>query len=107
MPPRATVPLYKLLPSIRRETGAETGYFDAGRMLVAETPVNLVAFAPFAYPARLNENKAALLANYLSTLAAAREGALVTPAAEWLLDNHHIVEESFRHLRRDLVLRYY
>ena len=29
-------------------------------------------------------------------------GELVSPAAEWLLDNHHIVDDGFRHLLRDL-----
>lgn len=92
---------------IRRESGAEAGYAEPGAVLAQEDRVHLVGFAPFAYPARLGANKAALLANYSDILAATRTGELVTPAAEWLIDNHYVVEESFRHLKRDLVPRYY
>nr|MCU0789986.1 protein ndvB [Nitratireductor sp.] len=45
--------------------------------------------------------------NYLATADAARNRMAITPAAEWLLDNHHIVEENIRHVRRDLKPGFY
>ena len=38
---------------------------------------------------------------------AAGEGHTVTPAAEWLLDNYHLVEEQIREIRDDLPSGYY
>lgn len=83
-------------PSLRR----------AGEEL-AEGHPDLPEFHPFDIFARMEDNQAAILANYLAIQAAARDQTLITPAAEWLLDNHHVVEENFRHLRRDLTPRFY
>ncbi|QPM90549.1 Cyclic beta-(1,2)-glucan synthase NdvB [Pseudooceanicola algae] len=92
---------------IRRETGAELGFLHAGKTLSREVPVALIGFTGVAYPDRLLQNRAAVLANYTRIVAAVRDAELISPAAEWLLDNHYVVEESFRHLKRDLVPRYY
>jgi cyclic beta-1,2-glucan synthetase len=39
--------------------------------------------------------------------AAVAEGSPVTPAAEWLLDNYHVVEEQIREIREDLPPSFY
>ena len=49
--------------------------------------------------ARLIDNQAAIRRNYLDTIAAEERGDTITPAAEWLIDNHHMVEENLRQLR--------
>tara|TARA_R110000868_G_scaffold198474_3_gene444845 strand:+ start:28781 stop:37135 length:8355 start_codon:yes stop_codon:yes gene_type:complete len=92
---------------IRQEFQDDDGFFVAGARLAKESPVTLEAFSGLRYPARMESDKAALLKNYLAIAQAARNEAIITPAAEWLLDNHHIVEENFRLLRGALVPKYY
>jgi cyclic beta-1,2-glucan synthetase len=56
---------------------------------------------------RINDNAKALRAAYhrLSTAAGAREA--ISPAAEWIIDNYHIVERQVREIRIDLPPGYY
>ncbi len=76
---------------------------EVGVQLAEEETHRLPFFQPFKLRRRIEDNQSAILRNYRSTLSAVRNNSAITPAAEWLLDNHHIVEENFRHLRRDLV----
>ncbi len=57
--------------------------------------------------ARLRDNEAVLLAAYRDIAAATGEGRAISPAAEWLLDNYHIVEEQIREIRDDLPPSFY
>ncbi|WP_425905627.1 GH36-type glycosyl hydrolase domain-containing protein [Nitrobacter sp. TKz-YC02] len=57
--------------------------------------------------ARLSENAAALLAAYRICASDLESGRGVVPAAEWLLDNYHLVEEQIREVRADLPPGYY
>ena len=57
--------------------------------------------------ARLRDNESALLAAYRAIGAAVGEGRPITPAAEWLLDNYHLVEEQIREIRADLPPGFY
>jgi cyclic beta-1,2-glucan synthetase len=56
---------------------------------------------------RLGENAATLLAAYKASAAELETGHGVTPAAEWLLDNYHLVEDQIREIREDLPPGYY
>ena len=56
---------------------------------------------------RLNDNAAALLAAYREICAAIAEGKTITPAAEWLVDNYHLVEEQILQTRADLPPGFY
>ncbi|OLL27246.1 glycosyl transferase [Burkholderia sp. SRS-W-2-2016] len=56
---------------------------------------------------RLNDNAAVLLAAYRASAAELERGRTVEPAAEWLLDNYHLVEEQIREIRDDLPPGYY
>ncbi len=56
---------------------------------------------------RLKDNEAVLLAAYREVGRTSRAGQVATPAAEWLLDNYHLVEEQIREVRDDLPPRYY
>jgi len=56
---------------------------------------------------RLADNERVLLEAYRSIAKAADEGRPITPAAEWLLDNFHLVEQQVREVRTDLPPGYY
>ncbi len=56
---------------------------------------------------RLNDNAAELVKCVREITAAIGEGKPVTPAAEWLIDNYHLVEEQIRQTRADLPPGYY
>ncbi|WP_145592063.1 GH36-type glycosyl hydrolase domain-containing protein [Yersinia rochesterensis] len=57
--------------------------------------------------ARLDDNANTLLAAYRASAAELEKGRAVVPAAEWLLDNYHLVEEQIREIRDDLPPGYY
>ena len=48
-----------------------------------------------------------LLGAYRSSATALRAGQSVTPAAEWLLDNYHLVEQQIRQITDDLPPGFY
>lgn len=56
---------------------------------------------------RLEDNGRKLVAAYRSLVEAIRNGRAISPAAEWLVDNFHIVEEQLREIRQDLPKSYY
>lgn len=56
---------------------------------------------------RLEENGRKLIASYRALAEAIRNERSITPAAEWLVDNFHIVEEQLREIRQDLPRGYY
>ncbi len=57
--------------------------------------------------ARVRENGRVLLEAYRSIAVAIREERAITPAAEWLVDNFHVVEEQIREIRDDLPRGFY
>ena len=57
--------------------------------------------------ARLRDNHRVLLEAYRAIAVAIREERVITPAAEWLIDNFHIVEEQIHEIRDDLPSGYY
>ncbi|HKR11781.1 MAG TPA: glucoamylase family protein [Pyrinomonadaceae bacterium] len=56
---------------------------------------------------RLEDNGRRLEAVYKALVEAIRNGRAISPAAEWLVDNYHIVEEQLREIREDLPKSYY
>ena len=56
---------------------------------------------------RLEENGRVLLAAYRDIAEAMRQESAISPAAEWLVDNFHIVEDQLREIREDLPAGYY
>ena len=56
---------------------------------------------------RVQDNARVLLAAYRSGAQALEAGQPITPAAEWLLDNFHIVEQQLRQIEDDLPPSYY
>src|SRR2546423_4916770 len=56
---------------------------------------------------RLEENGRKLIAVYQELAESIRSVHVISPAAEWLVDNFHIVEEQVREIREDLPKSYY
>ncbi|MGD0961523.1 MAG: hypothetical protein ABSB19_17070, partial [Methylomonas sp.] len=56
---------------------------------------------------RVRENAHLLFEAYKSVNARVREQQAITPAAEWLLDNFHIIEEQIGNIHADLPESYY
>ena len=56
---------------------------------------------------RLADNGEVLLASYRELSKAIREEVLLTPAAEWLVDNFHLIERQVREIRENLPPSYY
>ncbi|MDP5215493.1 hypothetical protein ORJ66_20825 [Pseudoalteromonas tunicata] len=56
---------------------------------------------------RLDANATALLDAYYESAAELERSENVVPAAEWLLDNYHLVEAQIREIRDDLPPSYY
>jgi cyclic beta-1,2-glucan synthetase len=69
---------------------------------VAEKPQRVSLLLP-----RLEENGRRLVAAYQALAESIREEHVISPAAEWLVDNFHIVEEQVREIREDLPKSYY
>ena len=71
---------------------------EAGRAL-ARAPLPALSGLPRNLARRLIDNQQQLRRLYLETVAAVEGGDIITPAAEWLIDNNHMVEEHLRQLR--------
>src|SRR6202140_4414749 len=56
---------------------------------------------------RVLENGRVLLEYYRATARAIQQEQIITPAAEWLVDNFYIVEEQLREIRDDLPSGFY
>jgi cyclic beta-1,2-glucan synthetase len=56
---------------------------------------------------RVKDNAEVLIGAYRACAQALQAGQTITPAAEWLLDNFHLVEEQLRQIRDDLPPGYY
>src|SRR3954464_5864122 len=67
-----------------------------GESVACRTVSELPGFAPFDFFARHKENEKEILRVYRTTATDVEAGETITPAAEWLLDNHYIVEEAIQ-----------
>jgi len=56
---------------------------------------------------RLADNAAVLLAAHRNIIQTIDEGRSITPAAEWLVDNFHVIEKQIAGIRSDLPPGYY
>src|SRR5262249_24878177 len=57
--------------------------------------------------ARLDDNAAVLRGAYRRLAEDVHQGAFITPAAEWLLDNFYLIESEIRDVRRNLPRQFY
>ena len=75
--------------------------------LAAAQPITPKPPKVLSLHSRLNENGAILLDVYRASAAELEAGLDVVPAAEWLLDNYHLIEQHIREIRDDLPPGYY
>jgi cyclic beta-1,2-glucan synthetase len=75
--------------------------------LAAAQPVAERLTAGRSLAVRLRDNESVLLQAYRTVANAVGAGRTITPAAEWLLDNYHLVEGQIREIRDDLPPGYY
>jgi cyclic beta-1,2-glucan synthetase len=78
-----------------------------GQSLARNEPVPLSGLEAFDFQARHRDNAARILETYRSTNSAQARGEPITPAAQWLLDNNYVVEETIFQIKRDLPPRFY
>ncbi|WP_244483877.1 GH36-type glycosyl hydrolase domain-containing protein [Rhizobium sp. Root482] len=78
-----------------------------GAALAREGAKSLPGFFPFDFRARHRENENEIFRVYRVTAGDVEAGATITPAAEWLLDNHYLVEEAIQEVRRDFPRKFY
>ena len=98
--PELDAPIRAELFSIERlEQHAET---LAAAQTITETPDEGRPLIP-----RVLENGRVLLEYYRATAKAISREQVITPAAEWLIDNFYIVEEQLREIRDDLPPGFY
>ncbi|HXC59118.1 MAG TPA: hypothetical protein VN645_07355, partial [Steroidobacteraceae bacterium] len=92
---------------IREELfGAERLEQHAQTLAAAQSVTSTPPTVPSLHT-RLRSNATALLAAYRATAREVENGSAVVPAAEWLLDNYHLVEAQIREIRDDLSPGYY
>src|SRR5258706_3612820 len=78
----------------------------AESLAAAQRVVTDGSVARRAVDARTRDNGRVLIGSYQTVATAAREKRTITPGAEWLLDNFHVVEDQLRELQRGLTPRY-
>ncbi len=78
-----------------------------GESLAKGDLTDLFGLVPFDFQARIRDNAKKILEVYRSTNAAQAKGETITPAAQWLLDNNYLVEETIFQVKRDLPRRFY
>ena len=100
VPGRSEEPIRAELFSPERMEGHAESLAAAQRIVAAGS----LAYRPI--DARSHDNGRVLLDCYQTVATAAREKKTITPAAEWLLDNFHVVEDELRELERGLTPRY-
>ena len=92
---------------IREELFSVERLESHARSLAVAQTVALRATRGLPLAARLADNGAVLLSAYREIVKATDEGRATTPAAEWLIDNYHLVEKQIHQISMDLPPGYY
>ncbi|CAH0338566.1 glucoamylase family protein [Rhizobium sp. CECT 9324] len=80
---------------------------ESAAALARDGADELPSLNDFDFFARHKENEREILRVYRATAADVEAGATITPAAEWLLDNHYVIEEAIQEVRRDFPKKFY
>ena len=80
---------------------------DCGAELSRSGAETLPGFMEFDFFERHRENEKEILRVYRTTAVDMEKGEAITPAAEWLLDNHYVIEEAIQEVRRDFPRKFY
>ncbi|MBX3596084.1 MAG: protein ndvB [Rhizobiaceae bacterium] len=108
--PDASAPMAPLLPVA--ESPIRANFLDderlrkLGESLATGELDNFYGLTETDFLARNKENAEKILEVYLSTNAVQAKGESITPAAQWLLDNNYLVEETIFQIKRDLPPRF-
>ena len=94
-------------PPIRAELFGVERLEHHAESLAKAQPVATTRRAAHPLLARVRENGRVLDATYRELGRIVRDKQSITPAAEWLVDNHHVVDEQIREIRDDLPPGFY
>ncbi len=103
----APTPPWDSLCPIREELFSIERLEQHALSLAAEQAITFKPKKVMALTARLKENAGVLLSAYRASAATLEAGLPIVPAAEWLLDNYHVVEAQIDEIRNDLPPGYY
>ena len=92
---------------IRHELFSVERLEEHARSLAAAQPVTPKPVRGHPLAGRLAENAAVLLESHRIIAEATDKGRAITPAAEWMIDNYHLVEKQIHDIRFDLPPGYY
>ncbi|MDP3343232.1 MAG: glucoamylase family protein [Hydrogenophaga sp.] len=95
------------LDPIRAEILGPTRLEAHGRCLALSQHAGKAAFGRATFYPRLQSNIRTLRASFRYIAAQADDGHDLSPAAEWLLDNFHLIEDQLREIHEGLPARYY
>jgi cyclic beta-1,2-glucan synthetase len=95
------------LDPIRSELFGVTRFEQHGRSLGASHRAGLARFGQATFHPRLQSNVRTLRQAHHYIALEAHDGHDVSPAAEWLLENFHLIEGQLREIREGLPPRYY
>ena len=104
---RTPPPPWNDMNPVRQELFGVERLEQHAESLAAAQPITAKPLTVLSLRTRLNDNAAFLLSAYRTTAAEVESGRGVVHAAEWLLDNYHLVEEQIREIRDDLPPGYY
>jgi cyclic beta-1,2-glucan synthetase len=92
---------------VREELFSVERLEEHARSLAAAQPVTPKPAKVHPLAWRLVDNGAVLLHAYRTIAETIDDGGAITPAAQWLIDNYHVVERQIRDIRSDLPPGYY
>jgi cyclic beta-1,2-glucan synthetase len=95
------------LEPIRSELFGVARFEQHGRSLGVSHRAGRAGFGQATFYPRLQSNIRSLRAAYQYIAHEAHEGHDISPAAEWLFDNFHLIESQLREIREGLPARYY
>ena len=106
-----TLPSSILLPEPEEPIRSELFSLDrleqhAKSLAAAQTVTNKMSRGRPLLP-RVFDNRRVLLVCYRAIAKTIKEERSITPAAEWLVDNFHVVDEQLREIQDDLPAGYY
>ena len=96
-----------MLEPLRAEVFGVARFEEHGRHLGASHDAGKAPFGRATFYPRLQGNIRALRAAYRYIFDAPHDEHAISPAAEWLFDNFHLIESQLKEIRAGLPPRYY
>jgi cyclic beta-1,2-glucan synthetase len=102
-----SVPASSLEPPLRGESFSSEHLWAHAAQMAAVHGLSPRGFDDRPVIDAFERNARFIAVTYRTMTTAVREGEPIPPAAEWVLDNYHIVEEQLRQIREDLPRGFY